>query len=229
MKTFADNIIAFNASLRFDGELPKDIHIMNPFGDPAAFELMEEFYKRFYDDRNPRKLILGINPGRFGAGITGIPFTDTKRLYSLLGKRSGNKETHEPSSVFVYRVVEKYGGPERFFGDLYINAVCPLGFTIVNSRGREVNYNYYDQADLQEAVRGFIVESIRKQLAFGVSQDKCYCLGTGKNFKFLHELNRKERFFGEVVPLEHPRFIVQYRSKQQEEYAAKYTDILGEK
>ncbi len=32
-----------------------------------------------------RYLILGINPGRFGGGITGIPFTDPIRLQNICG------------------------------------------------------------------------------------------------------------------------------------------------
>jgi len=43
-------------------------------------KLIREFYTKFYSDCKPRQLVLGINPGRFGAGATGIPFTDTRRL-----------------------------------------------------------------------------------------------------------------------------------------------------
>ncbi len=54
---------------------------MNPFKEnPDALAISSAFYKKYYDDHRMRRLILGINPGRFGAGVTGIPFTDTKRL-----------------------------------------------------------------------------------------------------------------------------------------------------
>ncbi len=85
-KTFADRVIEFNQSLDFKGELPEGISIMNPFrGSDAILSVSSAFYKKFYNDPNPRHLILGINPGRFGGGVTGIPFTDTKRLTNECG------------------------------------------------------------------------------------------------------------------------------------------------
>ena len=77
MKTFADNVIEFNKSLDFQGTLPRGIKIMNPFKDGQIISISSSFYKKYYNDNRPRHFILGINPGRFGAGVTGIPFTDT--------------------------------------------------------------------------------------------------------------------------------------------------------
>ncbi len=109
--TFADKVIQFSKQLDFQGSLPDGIKIMNPFKEnPQVNTLMEQFYKKFYDDNHKRHLILGINPGRFGAGVTGIPFTDSKRLRSVCGINYEGKETHEPSSVFVYDVIEAFGG-----------------------------------------------------------------------------------------------------------------------
>jgi hypothetical protein len=101
--TFADNIIAFNKHLDFKGSLPGGIRIMNPFKESIyAVSLMEAFYHQYYNDTNKRHMILGINPGRFGGGVTGIPFTDSKRLKAVCHIDYEGKETHEPSSVFVY-------------------------------------------------------------------------------------------------------------------------------
>jgi len=131
MNTFADKIIEFNHSLDFTGELPTGINLMNPFkGNSDILSVSSSFYKKFYNDNSPRHLILGINPGRFGAGVTGIPFTDTKRLTNECGIKYSGKETHEPSSVFVYEVIEAYGGINKFYNDFYINSISPLGFTI---------------------------------------------------------------------------------------------------
>src|SRR5437870_2996448 len=103
MKTFADKVIAFNKQVHFSGKLPPGIRIMNPFAeDESILEISSAFYKKFYDDSQPRHLILGINPGRFGAGVTGVPFTDSKRLRTECGIDYRGKETHEPSSVFIY-------------------------------------------------------------------------------------------------------------------------------
>ncbi len=100
MKTFADRIIAFNQSLDFNGTLPAGIRIMNPFKeDPDILPVSAGFYRKYFDDSEPRHMILGINPGRFGGGVTGVPFTDSKRLKQECKLPYFGKETHEPSSV----------------------------------------------------------------------------------------------------------------------------------
>lgn len=58
-------------------------------------------------------------------------------------------------------------------------------------------------------------------------RDVCFCLGTGKNFKFILDLNRKYEWFDKIVPLEHPRYIMQYKSKQKHLYIAKYIEELA--
>jgi hypothetical protein len=222
--TFADKAIRFNKELTYTGEpLPEGIRIMNPFRKSAgALKITELFYRKYYSDERPRHLILGINPGRFGAGLTGIPFTDPKRLQSECGIPYTGKITHEPSSVFIYDMIRAYGGPEAFYFDFYINSPSPLGFTAVDANGREKNYNYYDSPALLYAVKGFMVESIGRLLSLGIETDTCFCFGTGKNEKLLKKLNEEHRFFGKIIALEHPRFIMQYKSRTKDHYIDKY-------
>jgi hypothetical protein len=225
--TFADKVIQFNKQVDFTGTLPAGIRIMNPFKEnPQVNILVEQFYKKFYDDDHKRHLILGINPGRFGGGVTGIPFTDSKRLQSGCGIKYEGKETHEPSSVFVYEMIEAFGGARKFYESFYINSICPLGFTSVQQNGKEINYNYYDSKELTAAVYDFIIENIKKQIALGTFTDTCFCFGNGKNEKFLRELNKKEKFFKEIIALEHPRFIMQYKSRSKDVYIKKYLDAF---
>ncbi len=225
--TFAEKIINFNQSLDFTDELPEGIQIMNPFRqDNDGLVVSSAFYRKFYNDSKPRHLILGINPGRFGAGITGIPFTDTKRLKNECGLEYQGSETHEPSAVFVYEMIEAYGGVQQFYANFYINSVCPLGFVIMDEKGRFKNYNYYDSPALTEIVRPFIVQSIRNQIAFGVDTDVCFSFGTGKNDKFLQALNKEYGFFKTIIPLEHPRFVMQYKSKTKQLYIDKYLNAF---
>lgn len=225
--TFAEKIINFNKSLDFTAELPEGIQVMNPFKEGTdSLAISSAFYRKFYNDLKPRHLILGINPGRFGAGVTGIPFTDTKRLKNECGLEYHGNETHEPSSVFVYEVIEAYGGPQHFYADFYINSVCPLGFVIMDEKGRFKNYNYYDSPALTEIVKPFVVESIRAQIDFGVDTDVCFSFGTGKNDKFLQALNKEYGFFKTIIPLEHPRFVMQYKSKSKQLYIDKYLNAF---
>src|ERR1700761_3373549 len=221
--TFADRVIKFNRELDFKGVLPDDINIMNPFREnPQVNVISEQFYKKYYDDNNKRHLILGINPGRFGGGITGIPFTDPKRLKSVLGMNFEGKETHEPSSVFIYDMIDAFGGPAAFYSKFYIHSIFPLGFTSPGKNGNHVNYNYYDSKELTNAVYDAIIDNIQKQIALGSYTDTCFCFGTGKNENFLKKLNDEQGFFGKIVALEHPRFIMQYKAKTKQQYIGKY-------
>ncbi len=220
--TFADKVIAFNKSLNLQVELPENIKVMNPFqGNGGVLNICNQFYHKFYNDNHPRKLILGINPGRLGAGATGVPFTDTKRLKSHC-QIEVDFHLHEPSSVFVYEVIDAFGQVKEFYKQFYINSICPLGFVIEDEKGRVKNYNYYDDKILERTVRPFIVDSIKKQIEFGIDTSKVFCMGTGKNFKFLKNLNDEYGFFGEVIPLEHPRYVMQYKTKLKDQYVAKY-------
>jgi len=225
--SFAERVIAFNDQLSIKSNPPPGIRIMNPFSDSSeARELSATFYRKYYNDNNRRRIILGINPGRHGAGLTGIPFTDTKRLIQNCGINVMNLESHEVSSVFIYRMIDAFGGVEKFYNRYYINSVCPLGFVRINPGGREVNFNYYDSVELTETVSEFILESLRKQIEIGIDTDHAFCLGAGKNFKYLDKLNKEYKLFGEIIPLDHPRYIIQYKSKDIELYVKKYLDIL---
>lgn len=224
--TKASRILDFYKNVDFDGELPDNIHLLNPYKDnPEIQDSVYQFYNKYYNDEKPRHLILGINPGRLGAGATGIPFTDTKRLQDICDIQVSGKTTHEPSSVFVYEMIDAFGGPELFYQHFYINSVCPLGF-VKKSEEKLVNYNYYDSTVLTSVVSQFIIDNIRQQMDIAGTTDVCYCLGTGKNFKYLNKINTIYHFFDEIVPLEHPRYIMQYRSMQKARYIEDYVEKL---
>ena len=222
--TFADKIIAFNASLKFNGSLPEHIAIMNPFKEnDCAAAASEAFYKKYYNDQRPRFAILGINPGRFGAGITGVPFTDPIRLKDPCGITiSSCPEAREPSSVFVYEIIKAYGGVKEFYKDWYINSICPLGFIKEKKPGRWVNYNYYDSAALLNAATPFILHTLPEQIACGLHKTICFCFGKDKNSACMRKFNAEGNFFEKIVPLEHPRYIAQYKSSEMKDYALKY-------
>ena len=227
MRTFADQVIQFNREVNFQGKLPQGIRLMNPFREnPQILPISEKFYKKFYGDHRKRKFIVGINPGRFGAGTTGIPFTDTKRLQEVCGIPIDLPTTHEPSSVFVYHVIDRYGGPVKFFGDYYINSISPLGFVRHNDKGNWVNCNYYDYESLFRSLEDFMVSSLKKQISFGLDTDVCYVLGK-KNARYLERINQKEKLFDSMVVMDHPRYIVQYRSRYKDAYIGEYLQKLG--
>jgi hypothetical protein len=103
---------------------------MNPFlENPETLVVMKEFYEKFYNDNRKRKFIIGINPSRHGAGVTGVPFTDTKNLEKYCGIKMTSARTHEISSVFMYDMIEEFGGVEKFYSQFYINSPFPLAIT----------------------------------------------------------------------------------------------------
>ena len=227
MKKTGEKIIDFYSKLEFKGAIPQGISIMNPYREnPDIIPLISRFYLKFYNDSFPRHMILGINPGRFGAGVTGLPFTDTRRLIEKCGLSIEGIATFETSSAFVYEMIDQYGGPEKFYSEFFISAVSPLGFVSPGKKGKMVNFNYYDSRKLSAAIYDFIVETIEEQLDFGIVRDLCFCLGTGENFRFLQELNHKHKFFGDVVPLEHPRYIMQYKTRHKQEFINKYLNAF---
>lgn len=202
---------------------------MNPFNGERAedvWDINTRFYHKYYNDNRSRHWILGINPGRHGAGVTGLPFTDVKRLNDACGIPFDKFTSHEPSSVFVYEVIKAMGGPEAFYGAYYINSICPLGFIKLNEAGKWLNYNYYDRKDLQAAVEPFILKTLKQQIAWGLHTETVYCMGSGKNVEFLTRLNNEHQLFGRIIALDHPRFVVQYKQKQLAQYLRRYVHAL---
>ncbi|MBX2969994.1 MAG: DUF4918 family protein [Cyclobacteriaceae bacterium] len=220
--TWAEQIIAFNQSLKIDARLPKGVAVLNPFTDSVTLDLAKKFYFTYYNDNNPRTLILGINPGRFGAGLTGVPFTDPKKLEERCDIANTLPKKAELSADFIWMMIDAYGGPEKFFGRYYISSISPLGFT---RNGK--NLNYYDDKGLEQAIVPFAVNTLHEQIGFGLKTDVCYCLGEGKNIQFLSRLNEAHHFFKTLIPLPHPRFIMQYRRKKLNEFLQLYTGKLG--
>jgi Uracil DNA glycosylase superfamily len=216
-KTFAENILHFLRQLGITSALPDNIEVMNPFNDPTTWRLCGNFYHKFYNDQVPRHLILGINPGRFGGGITGIPFTDPIRMESVCGIKNHFVKKQELSSVFIYEMIAEFGGALEFYKKFYFSSISPLGFT---NNGK--NCNYYDDPALSKNLKPFIIDCLQKQIDFGLRQDRAFCLGEGKNYRFLNRLNDELHFFDSVIPLPHPRFIMQYKLKKKHEFIQQY-------
>ncbi len=230
--TLADRLLEHVLSFRLEGvRLPPGVAVLDPFNGAHGAEvrrIVTAFHRKYFSDRRPRLLMLGINPGRLGAGSTGLSFTDTKRCESDLGIPVHGLRTHEPSSDFFHRMVRAAGGPEAFYGRVYVHAVCPLGFVKQGPSGMAVNLNYYDDPALEQAVTPFVERWLRTLVDCGMRTDLVFCIGTGRNAGYFTKLNERLRLFDRVIALEHPRYIMQYKAKQLESYIRKYTGALEE-
>ncbi|MBO9694482.1 SMUG2 DNA glycosylase family protein [Chryseobacterium sp.] len=219
--TFADHIIEFNKSLSYTGTLPEGFEVLNPYLDnPETLTVMQKFYQKYYDDSSRRKFMIGINPSRHGAGVTGIPFTDTKRLENVCGIKMESAHTHEISSVFMYDMIEEYGGADLFYREVYINSPFPLAIVRKTKNGW-LNANYYDDKELFNSVKDFMIESLKKHISLNLDTSEVFILGK-KNADFISKLNKEAKLFDTMTVLEHPRYIQQYKSKEKQLYIDKY-------
>ncbi len=229
--TFAEHILRFNNTLSQQLlSLPAGFKIINPFignQKEQVKQVSTAFYHKFYNDTLPRRMILGSSPARRGTAVTGVPFEDAQHLQAETGIYIDKFFINQASSGFLYDVMSKHGGCCQFYADFYMNFVCPLGIVKINSNGTEVNCNYYDNKELQKVLSPFIIDMLYQQLNFGIDTSVCYCIGSGKNYEFLSKVNDKYHFFDTIIPLEHPRFIMQYHSKDKDLFMKKYLDTLN--
>lgn len=150
---------------------------------------MQKFYHKYYNDREQRKFIIGINPSRNGAGVT---FTDTKRLESVCGIPMHLAHTHEISSVFVYGMIKAFGGVDDFYKQFYINSPFPLAIVRKTKEGNFLNANYYDDKNLFADVNNFMIESLEKHINLGLDTSEVFVLGK-KNTDFIQKLNKEKK------------------------------------
>jgi hypothetical protein len=202
--------------------VPSGVTVMNPYTEPRTQVYVRTFLDKYFSDNDERTLIIGINPGRFGSGITGVTFTDPVALADELGIPNDMQRKRELSSIFIYDVINHMGGPQAFYRRFFLSAASPLGFT----RGG-TNLNYYDERKLERAVTPFIVSTIEAQIALGCRRDRVIVLGRGANARFLTRLNDEHRWFASLQALDHPRFIMQYRRKKLDAYIASYEKTLS--
>ncbi len=220
----SDSILDFYFSLPKESAPPNGVEIIFPYDQPETRRVMEIFFRKYYADLEPRTLLFGINPGRYGAGITGIGFTDPILLEQRCGIENHFEKRGELSAKFIYDVIEAYGGVERFYKDFLFTTVLPFGL-LKNGK----NYNYYDDTETLHYFKPLILESIQKQRAFPhINQHKIAVIGQGKNLHFMKSLNEEERLFDTIEVLPHPRWVMQYRRRQKDKYIQYYLKILRE-
>jgi hypothetical protein len=220
MTTFAKKAIKYFSGLKSPANLPSGISVMNPYKNREVKKIVECFYSKFFNDTKERVYLFGINPGRFGGGLTGIAFTDPIALEQHCGIKNNFEKRPELSSRFVYSFIKEFGGAKKFYSKFFISALYPLALI---SNGK--NYNYYDSRSLYKNLKPQLTDSVKKQISFGAGKDVVVCLGK-KNAEYLQELNDGLCLFNNIIILEHPRYIMQYKLKRMDYYIRKYVDVL---
>jgi len=219
--TIGEQLIAYYKQIEKPKKLPNGVDLLYPFDQTEVITAINGFYEKYFNDENRRTLLVGINPGRMGGGVTGIPFTDPKAMESILGLENEFEKKRELSSQFIYDMIDFLGGPTFFYSKFLISSVCPLGFV---KEGK--NMNYYDDKHLQDMLEDYMVKSLQWHLEKVCHREVIYSLGQGKNVKYLHYLNDKYHLCEKIVALPHPRWILQYRRKRLPEFLELYKEKL---
>ena len=229
-QTFSDKVFQFDQELgNVKINLPEPYKIINPYSGSnkkQVLQMVQIFYQKYFNDNNKRRLILGSCPARKGSAITGVPFEDASNLQKETGISIENFHISSAASNFLNEVINRYGGRTKFYQDFYLNFVCPVGICKINSKGNQVNCNYYENKQVEEMVTSLIISALKMQINFGIDTSVCYCIGSGQNYQELSKANKKWCFFQKIVPLEHPRFITQYHPEDKEKYLHKYLNAL---
>jgi len=144
---------------RFSKELEDlNISILSDFCKNK--EVISEFYRLYIESNKPKIVICGINPGRFGAGKTGIPFLDFYSLSKIFPNMNGiPKEKPEKSANFIFSIIEQFG-INNFFKQFYLTNISCIGF--YNKKTKQ-NVNYYA---LPLKIQLFLFENFSKEINY---------------------------------------------------------------
>jgi len=173
-------------------------------------QVMDDFWRRFYPEELPRHVICGLNPGRFGAGLTGVPFTDFQTLSRWMP--SVERQDTEPSAQFFAQVVAAVG-VEAFFRRFYVTNVSAVGYV---KDGRNLNYHDLPAGALEVVERRFVeeMEIVRPQQIIALGR-------------------QVERSIKRLMPnvvvsyLPHPAWVSTYRKAAQHDWIERYLRVLS--
>lgn len=219
-KNWSDTLIRYYTELQ-PPPLPPGIGYMHPYRQPQVIQIVHTYFKRYYNDDRPRTLLFGINPGRFGAGVTGISFTDPVILREKLGIEHDLEPRAELSAAFIHEMIDAFGGIDLFTRHFFISSLYPLGFL---EQGR--NINYYDIPDWKRFLHEAIATELRTHAGWNINREVAVCIGKGQNQKVLETFNKELKLFRRIETLPHPRWVMQYRTRSKQEFIREYVSTL---
>lgn len=145
---------------RIDRELAEELEALE-FGEPVTHVYNplvyarepHEAYLAKYGDGPKEALLLGMNPGPFGMGQTGVPFGDVAMVRDFLGVTG---RVTAPATVHARRPVrgfacersevsgtrlwgwarDRFGTAEAFFARFFVVNYCPLMFLEESGKNR---------------------------------------------------------------------------------------------
>jgi hypothetical protein len=219
---FSTKAANYFLNLKTPNKILKGINVINPYESGEVRKIVNEFFTKFYSDNKERLFMIGINPGRFGGGLTGISFTDPVALREYCGIQNNLGSKTELSSKFIYEMIAAFGGAEKFFSKVFMTALFPLALTHNGN-----NFNYYDDKELFNSLKPEIKKSLETQIRFGSEKEKVLILGK-KNAEYFNLINKDLGIFKNVIVLDHPRFIMQYKQRFRKDYIKNYITAIDQ-
>ncbi|MEY2342744.1 uracil-DNA glycosylase family protein [Acidithiobacillus sp. IBUN Pt1247-S3] len=175
--------------------------------------IAEQFWQQYIPEPLPQTVILGLNPGRLGAGLTGIPLLDFRSLASLFPDGRLPRNDTEPSANFFHRVVQNVGA-EKFYREFYVSNVSAVGYLRDNK-----NCNYHE---LPDAAQRIVEERFVAEMAV-VAPKRIIALGREVEATV-------QRLFPDgsvrISHLPHPSWIMTYRLREAQSWVRRYTQML---
>jgi len=185
-----------------------DISVLREF--EKNISISNRFATMYCSSNNPSVVLCGINPGRLGAGKTGVPFLDFASLSKLL---SGiDRYDSERSAQFFFEIVEHFG-VETFYSTFHVTNISSVGFERAGS-----NINFYD---LPDQALNYVYGSFEKEIKAVLPTTIISLAGSVHN-------TVKQLFSGSAIDtsicLPHPNFCA--FPKQRDRCKARYIEVL---
>ena len=181
-------------------------------------EAIEKFNRTYYAHGVPNIVLCGMNPGRLGAGKTGIPFTDFKHLSKYID--AVDHGDSERSATFFHEIVEHFG-VERFYRHVYVTNLSWLGF---KRDGNNVNYD-----DLSERAIAFIYKMFKKEMHYVKPK---YIVSLGDSvYTSLHTLFAHDHSIDITHKLPHPSWCAfpSHFDASKQQYIALFSELMDRK
>ena len=187
----------------FDG-LPSNWQLVNPY--LQHWDRFEFFIKKYYDNGEPRDLIIALNPGRYGCNKTGIALTDENVLFTKLGfPHKSHKPEVEGTATKIYSIIEElHPNFETFFSKFFMTNIFPFG---VVAYGKNVLFNKIIQIpSIKKYSKDFVSKSIEI-----FNPNRIICIGRGSEKFMLKNFPDLDRIY-----LHHPAYT--FPEKEKEKY-----------
>jgi hypothetical protein len=202
-----DHYLADVNFLRLLGD--HDICILSDFVNNR--QGISAFWQKFYGDAIPRIMICGINPGRHGAGKTGVPFLDFMSLSKIIP--GIERQDIEKSASFFFEAVRSFG-VESFFRTFYVSNFSSVGYI---REGKNLNYYDLPQPALKIVERNFLEEIKTVNPTHIVSLSAAVHASVRKLLPANIDCSLR---------LPHPAWVATYRANEKNQWLSRYREVL---